>query len=134
MVPDIGPIVTGTAEAKDARLVERVIQPGNSGNIDLRRVEKLLAARDRLTTVTLWTVSEQISPIAVEVKNLWGERRSRWIVAQRIVDADEELRLFLGQRDWAAMCTPAEEIFACAIEYLRGENAGTCRSIPTDPE
>src|SRR6266436_4717371 len=105
MVPDIGRIVAGAAEAGDARLIERVIQPGNSGNVDLRAVEQLLAAGDRLTALTLWTMTVQLSPIAVEVEYIRAERRSSGVLAQWIVDPDEKLRHLSRKRNRAALRT-----------------------------
>ena len=103
MVPDLGRIVAGGAGACDTLLVECVIQPRDSGDVDVGGIEQLLAASDRLTTFALWTMSVQISPIAVKVEYIRTERRSGRILPQRIIDPDEKLRHLLRKRNRSAL-------------------------------
>src|SRR6516162_705466 len=103
MIPSVGRIVAGGACARNALLVECVIQPRDSGDVDVGGIEQLLAASDRLTTFTLWSMPLQISPTFIEIEYIRVERRSGRILAQRVIDPDEELRHLSRKRNRAAL-------------------------------
>src|SRR6516162_8983268 len=99
MVPDIGRIVTGAAGPGNTGLVEQIIQPPNSGDVDRNAVENLLAAGDGLPrgdrTAAL---SVKIGPGIVNIEYHRIESCAIRVRAKRIVDTNKKLGNARGQR------------------------------------
>ena len=79
MIPDIRRVMAGTTEPCDALLVQRVIQPGNPCDVDLGRIEHLLATCNRPAPVDSLAAPGQIGPLAIQVEYFGAERRTGWI-------------------------------------------------------
>src|SRR5438876_301370 len=82
MIADVRLITAGAAEPGNASLVEHIIQPSDTGNVDFRGIEQLLTPRDRLARPTDTAVPVQLVPCIVQFECFWGEGCSGPIVSE----------------------------------------------------
>src|SRR5215469_9384561 len=89
MVADIGRVVTGAAEPRNAREIEIVVKARDASNVDRGVVEHLLPACDRLSMgrARAWR-----KPGPIEIEDVGCEWSMGRILPQWIVYADEEAR------------------------------------------
>ena len=109
MIADVRRIMAGAAEPGNALLVEHIIQPSDTGDVDFHGIEQLLAPRDRLVRAGNDAVPAQPVPCIEQFEYFWGERCSGRVASERIVDPDEKLFQLPGERYRAALYIGVKE-------------------------
>src|SRR5215813_4128597 len=123
VVSDFWVIVACPAFDRKARLVQRVVQASNSGNVHVCVVEQILPAGDRPAAFSLRVIPAQTAPAAVEIEYVRIERLSCRVLAQRIIDPDKTLRQLIGKSDRPAIpSVVTREIYPGVVEDLRSED------------
>src|SRR5579872_4627131 len=91
MIADIGRVVASAAESRKVFDPKRIVDARNARNVDVRRVEHLLAARNRPMVLDIVLVeTSRAQPRSVDIENVGRERQAGWIFSEWIVHADEE--------------------------------------------
>src|SRR5260370_1177264 len=123
MIADVGGIVTGSAESRNVRLIERVVEACDTGDVDTRIVEQVLAARHRSAIRSHVPEAADVSPSLVQVEDRRRERRALGIQSERVVDADEKSGQLLLQGNRTAGRAIGIEEFGLLVEQLRRKDA-----------
>src|SRR6516162_10424322 len=125
MVSDIGRIVTGAAGPGNTGLVEQIIQPANSGDVDRNAVKDFLAAGDGLPRGDCTAaLSVKIGPGIVNVEDHRIEGFAGRVRAKRIVDADKEAGEIRCQRYRATVSVVRSEVGGVVVVDLCSKDAG----------
>src|SRR6201988_767371 len=109
MVPDIGRVVASAAETRNTLEVEVVVEAGDSGDIDVRIVENLLAAGDRLALREV-IPGGQPKPGPVEIEDLRRELGAGWVMPEGVVDADKETGKLQRQRNGSTLAAVLSQV------------------------
>ena len=123
MVAHVGRVVAGAAKSRNAREVKIVIEARNPGDVDRRVVEHLLAARDRLALATSAVARAGASHGRYRSKICEVNGSAGWILPERIVHADVEIRQLQRQRNRSAGAAVGGEVARLIVEGLGGEYA-----------
>src|ERR1700687_784545 len=92
MVSDVWRIVAGSTKTGDDRPLENVILSGHSSDGNLKSVEKVFAPSHGASRIGIFIIAAVFDefPSAVNVEDVGRKGRTRWIQAERIVDANKE--------------------------------------------
>src|SRR6516165_4079341 len=90
MIADIWGVMAGATKSRNAFRLERVIEAPDTGDVDFRRVENRLSARDRRTIYVNGGVRGKAARSRVKVEDIRVERRGSGIFSDWIIDAVKE--------------------------------------------
>src|SRR6185437_5313715 len=118
--------MAGTAESRNARDVQVVVEARNTLNVERGVVEQFFAALNRSTLGSDWVLAVKPQPRPIQVKDLRGERGTSWILPQWVVHADEEEGIgeLQRQRNRPTCASIVRQVFRFLVEGLGGEQAG----------
>ena len=123
MIADIWGVMAGATKSRNAFRLEHVIEAPDTGDVDFRRVENRLSARDRRTIYVNGGVRGKAAPSLVKVEDVRVERRACRIFSEGVVDADKETGKLSLQVDRAAGGPIRIEILGAVVKTLGCEDA-----------
>ena len=93
MVANVRRIVTSAAKTVDGVHVQSIVEPGDTGDGNLQRIEQVLSVGDGSAGAGMLVVIAivYVSPFVVNVEDRGREGSAGRVKSQGIVDADEEI-------------------------------------------
>src|ERR687886_2167002 len=124
MVAHVWGVVARRAGADNDGPAEDVVEAANACDADRLAVEDRLAPRDRRSRggIAVGRGALEARPYVVERERVRGERRSRRVEPQRVVDANEEV--LVGQVQRTATASLRVQLAGRVIASLRAEESG----------